>query len=277
MSTIKEICKKIKQELNIMTSDEKPVPEPLLKTEDIVPEHTWIKSGVTCLASRPSVGKSALAIDFILDAALREKKKVVVFSLELSSRQFVYRMLRRISGIYGELHMEDKPKLESAISYLEKLNIIITDTPGISIQETETELQAMKDVGMVVIDYIQLMCAGDNREIKNRKEEVRWIAKNLTRISQERQIPILILSQLTREIDAREDKRPRLEDLHRDLQPEDVDQVIFLYRDASYRKKEDSDQIVDDSAEIILAKSKSYSPKTIQVWFDKVPLCFRKK
>lgn len=172
--------------------------------------------------------------------------------------------------------MEDKPKLESAISYLEKLNIIITDTPGISIQETETELQAMKDVGMVVIDYIQLMCAGDNREIKNRKEEVRWIAKNLNRISQERQIPILILSQLTREIDAREDKRPRLEDLHRDLQPEDVDQVIFLYRDASYRKKEDSDQTVDDSAEIILAKNKSGIPKTIQVLFDKVHLCFRK-
>ena len=177
MSTIKEICKKIKQELNIMTSDEKPVPEPLLQTEDIVPEHTWIKSGVTCLASRPSVGKSALAIDFILDAALREKKKVVVFSLELSSRQFVYRMLRRISGIYGELHMDDKPKLESAISYLEKLNIIITDTPGISIQETETELQAMKDVGMVVIDYIQLMCAGDNREIKTVRKKSAGLQK----------------------------------------------------------------------------------------------------
>ena len=79
MSTITEICKKIKQELNIMTSDEKPVPESLLKTEDIVPEHTWIKSGVTCLASRPSVGKSALAIDFILDAALREKKRLLYF------------------------------------------------------------------------------------------------------------------------------------------------------------------------------------------------------
>lgn len=100
---------------------------------------------------------------------------------------------------------------------------------------------------------------------------------SIKQISEEKHIPILILLQLPREIDLREDKRPRLDDMHRDIHPEDVDQVVFLYRKEYLIKDNCKMNSGSDSAEIILAKSKSYSPKTIQVWFDKVPLCFRKK
>lgn len=274
MKTIKEICKELKQELNIIDSDEEIIPENRIKLGDIMLEQEWKKSGITCLASRPTVGKTALAIDLILDAAQQTKKPIIVFMLEMNARQLVHRMIRNISGIREDIHTTDAPESASAISYLEKLNIFIDDTPGITIQEAEKRIRDFQEVGMVVIDYIQLMSSAGNNTFKNHKEEVRWIAKKLSQISEEKQLPILTLSQLPREIDMRKNKRPRLDDMHRDLHPEDVDQVIFLYR-KEYLIKDNCK--TNDSAEIILAKSKSYSPKTIQAWFDKVPLCFRKR
>lgn len=277
MKTIKEICKELKQEPNIIESDEEIVPVNRLKLKDIMPEQEWKTSGITCLASRPTVGKTALAIDLILDAAQQTEKPIVIFMLEMNARQLVHRMIRNISGIREDIHKTDASEPASAISYLEKLNIFIDDTPGITVQEAEKRIRDFQAVGMVVIDYIQFMSSADNDTFKNHKEEVRWIVKRLSRISKERQIPFLILSQLTREIDLREDKRPRLDDMHRDLHPEDVDQVVFLYRKEYLSKDNCKMNPGSNSAEIILAKSTLSSPKTIQAWFDTIPLSFRKK
>lgn len=219
--------------------------------KDIMSEQEWKESGITCLAARPAMGKTALAIELVLDAVRWMEKKVVWFSLEMSKECLTYRLEDRVGVGSKELQ-----------------NIMIDDTPGISLDEVKRKLQDFQDVGMVVIDYLQLMSGKPRGADWNRKEEVRQVMQGLSRISEERQIPMLVLSQLTGQIDRREDKRPCLEDMHRDIQSQNADQVIFLYREAYYREIEYREEPWDDSAEIILAKSRFGNEKTIHARFD---------
>lgn len=255
--------------------DKEEYPLMRLKMKDIMSEEEWKVPGLTCLAARPSMGKTALALDIILDAGSWMEKKILLFPLAESRTQVVARLIRMISGFSEEPYMMDMQKLFSVGSYIEKLNLVIADIPIITIQIIETMLQAMKDVGMVVIDYVQFIDGGSKKS-KNHKEEVRWIVKELARISEERQIPILILSQLPRDIDKREDKRPQLADMRRDICAEDVDQVIFLYRNDYYEGGGDKEPTAEVSAEIIVAKSKTGTKKTVQAWFSREYLSFWK-
>ena len=275
MRTIKEICKELANELNIMLPENVKNPEERLKMCDIMPEEEWKTSGVTCLAARPSMGKTSLAIDFVLDAALWMEKPIVFFSLEATEERLVHRMITDLTGIGGNMNWNDIPRMASAIAYLERLNIFIDDTPAISVSEIKTKLQALDGVGMVVIDYIQLV-TGKYEYRKERNAEIRWIVHNISRISEEIGTPFLILSQLTREVEHRNNKRPQLGDLHFGFYSGDVDQVIFLYRERFYRTYDHRKQTEDDSAEIIIAKSKSGNKKTVRTRFDKERYCFVK-
>ena len=252
-----------------------------IKMKDIMPEREWQKSGLTCLAARPGMGKTALALDFMLDAVLWMGKPILWFSLEMSTIQMAARVISNVSGTSEKISEEnlstlDKQKLEAAADFLENTEVLIDDTPAISVSEVEEKVKELEDVGLVVIDYVQLMKADDTTEFKNRKEEAQYIVKNLSRIAKERQVPILMLAQLTRSIDYREDKRPCLDDLHRDIVPEDVDQVIFLYREGYYERCDSKEKSRKDSAEIILAKSKSGVIKTVRAQFNQDSYSFEK-
>ena len=275
MRKIKEICREIANELNIMAPENVNRPERLLKMSDIMPEEEWKKSGVTCLAARPEMGKSSLAIDLILDAVLWMEKPVVYFSLDMTEKRLVERMIGQLTGIKQEIHWCDVPRLAQALAYLEKLDIYIDDTPGISVSEIESKLQELPDAGMVVIDYIQLVTE-DDKHTRNRTDEIRRIVQNITRISEDRQTPVLLLSQLIRSVEYRKNKRPRLGDLHVGFYSGDVDQVIFLYREKVYRTYDYRKQTQDDSAEIIIAKSKTGIKKTVRMRFDEKHHCFVK-
>jgi len=273
MKHIKEICKEIANELNIMVPENVKEPECLLKMSDIMPEEEWILSRVTCLVARPGMGKTTLAIELILDAALWMEKPIVYFSLETTEKQLVYRMIRSMIGIVtsGELSVQDMQRLASAIAYIEKLNIFIDDTAGISVSEIESELQKFSEVGMVVIDYIQLVTSTINR-VRSRHDEIRWIVQSFLRIAKERQIPVVLLSTLPRSVEFRLNKRPCLEDMYYGVYARDVDQVIFLYRDKVYNQ-----QAKEDSAEIIIAKSRLRINRTVQALFNEKYCRFEKK
>lgn len=274
MRKIKEICKEIAKELQIMVPKNVKLQEHQFKMSDIMPEE-WVTSGVTCLAARPGMGKTSLAIDIALDAALWREKVIVFFSLETDEKQLVHRMIRNITGIElpGNLSVGDKQRFASAIAYIEKMNMFIDDTPGITVTEIEAKLQELRklqDVGMVVIDYIQLVTGAANRLI-NGHDNIRWIVQNISRIAAEKQISILLLSHLPRSVEFRLNKRPCLEDMYYGIYARDVDQVIFLYRENVYNK-----QTRDDSAEIIIAKSKSGINETVQVRFNEIHRRFEK-
>lgn len=231
-----------------------------LKMKDIMSEQEWKASGLTCLAARPAMGKTALAIELALDAARWMEKKIVWFSLEMNEKSLTRRLENRVGAGAEELQ-----------------NIEIDDTPAISVEGVERKLQMVQDVGLVVIDYLRLMIEKQGRLNRDREEEIRRIVQGLSRISREQQVPVLVLSQLPRKVDYRVEKRPCLEDIHIAGGAEYYDHVIFLYREAYYRGIEYREDIPDDSAEIILAKSQSGSPRTIPARFDNERLCFWRK
>lgn len=273
MKKIKEICKEIVNKLHITVPENVKPSARQFKMSDIMPKEEWITPGVTCLAARPGMGKTALAIELALDAALWMEKPIVFFSPDMDENQLVYRMLKNITGIQipGELQENDMPRLATAIAYIEKLNIFIDDTPGIAVSEIEAKLQEQQDVGMVVIDYIQLV-TGAAKHFRNGHDDVQWVVQNISRITEARQIPVLLLSHLPRTVEYRFNKRPCLEDMYYGVYARDVDQVIFLYREKVYCQ-----QTRDDSAEIIIAKSKSGISKTVQVLFNEKHLRFENK
>jgi len=168
-----------------------------MRMKDIMSEQEWKESGVTCLAARPSMGKTALAIELALDAARWMEKKIVWFSLEMNEECLARRLENR-AGVGAE----------------ELQNIEIDDTPAVSVEGVERKLQMLQDVGLVVIDYLRLMIEKLGVLNRDREEEIRRIVQGLSRISRERQVPVLVLSQLPREVDYRVEKRPRLEDIH---------------------------------------------------------------
>lgn len=269
MRKINEICRELAKELNIFLPENVKSYEGRLKMRDIMPEEEWKQSGVTCLAARPSMGKTSLAIDLVLDAARWMEKPIVFFSLETTKERLIETMLCHLNAFGGHFSWKEIPGLASAIAYLERLNIFIDDTPGISVSEIETKLQTLDGVGMVMIDYVQLV-SGDDKRRKSRNSEMRWVVQSLSRISEESGTPFFILSQLTREVELRKNKRPRLDDLYMGVYPSDVKQVLFLYRE-DYRNRTSN-----NSAEIIIAKSKTGVKKTVRTKFDREHYRFEK-
>ncbi|MCG0275124.1 MAG: replicative DNA helicase [Thermosediminibacteraceae bacterium] len=218
-------------------------------------------SDLILVAARPSMGKTAFALNIAQNAAIRHRIPVAIFSLEMSKEQLVQRMLCAESNVdshklrTGRLDEDDWPRLARAMGPLSEAPIYIDDTPGITCLEIRAKarrLKAEKGLGLVVIDYLQLIAGRGQSE--NRQQEISEISRSLKALARELNVPVLALSQLSRAPDVRSDHRPVLSDLRESgSQEQDSDLVAFLYREDYYNPDTDRKNI----AEVIIAKQRN--------------------
>jgi replicative DNA helicase len=229
------------------------------------------------VAARASVGKTIFALNFAEDASVKERKSVGVFSLEMSKEQLVLRMLSSVANIdsqrlrTGFLEELDFARIAPAMNSLSEAPMYIDDTPNISAMELRTKarrLQAEAGLDLIVVDYLQLMQATSLSKDANRVQEVSEISRGLKALARELSVPVVALSQLSRQPEMRESKEPRLSDLRESGAIEqDADLVVFLWRD---KDRATDDQ--DADGEVInlkLAKHRNGPTGEIQLWFKK--------
>ena len=227
-------------------------------------------SDLVLIAARPAMGKTAFALNIATNAAVRANVPVAIFSLEMSKEQLVNRILCSEAMVdsnkvrTGKLEEDDWTKLAGSIGPLSEAEIYIDDTPGISIAEIRAKcrkLKLEKNIGMVVIDYLQLV-QGSNKRNGSREQEISEISRSLKILAKEIGVPVIALSQLSRAAEQRPDHRPMLSDLRESGAIEqDADIVMFLYRDDYYNK--DSEK--KDIAEVIIAKHRGGSTGTVEL------------
>ena len=227
-------------------------------------------SDLVLIAARPAMGKSAFALNIATNAAVRANVPVVIFSLEMSKEQMVNRILCSEAMVdsnkvrTGKLEEDDWTKLAGSIGPLSDAEIYIDDTPGISVMEIRAKcrkLKLEKNIGMVVIDYLQLV-QGSNKRNGSREQEISEISRSLKILAKELNVPVIALSQLSRAVEQRPDHRPMLSDLRESGAIEqDADIVMFLYRDDYYNP--DSEK--KDIAEVIIAKHRGGSLGTVDL------------
>ncbi|WP_058834722.1 replicative DNA helicase [Luteimonas abyssi] len=214
------------------------------------------------LAARPAMGKTTLALNIAEYAALKSKKAVAVFSMEMSASQLALRLISsngRINATRlrtGQLEDEDWSRVTAAIRMLKESKIFIDDTPGLSpdvLRAKSRRLKREHDLGLIVIDYLQLMQVPGNSE--NRATEISEISRSLKGLAKELNVPVIALSQLNRSLESRTDKRPVMADLRESGAIEqDADMIIFIYRDEYYNKENSPDKGL---AEVIIGKHRS--------------------
>ncbi len=229
-------------------------------------------SDLILIAARPAMGKTAFALNIALHVAVHDKVPVAIFSLEMSKEQLVNRLLCCEAMIdagkmkTGKLEEDDWGKLAQAMSTLSDAPIFIDDTPGQNVMEIRAKcrrLKLEKGLGLIVIDYLQLM-QGTSKHGDNRQQEVSDMSRALKILAKELDVPVITLSQLSRAPDARPDHRPVLSDLRESGAIEqDADIVMFLYRDDYYNPETEKKNIT----EVIMAKHRSGSTGTVElVW-----------
>ncbi len=236
------------------------------------------KSDLIILAARPSMGKTSLALNIAENAAIKHKSHVAVFSLEQSKDQLVDRLLSSQAGVdswklrSGNLNDDDFPKLGQAMGILSEASIFIDDMPGQTALEIRTKsrrLQMEHGLDLIIIDYIQLM-SGRNQE--SRQQEVSEISRSLKGVARELNVPIIALSQLSRNVEARPDKRPLLSDLRESGSLEqDADVVLFIYRDDYYDRNSEKKNI----AEILVRKHRNGPVGEVDLYFQSEQTKFR--
>ncbi|OGY46439.1 MAG: replicative DNA helicase [Candidatus Buchananbacteria bacterium RIFCSPHIGHO2_01_FULL_44_11] len=242
------------------------------------------KSDLIILAARPSVGKTTLALDIARNVATKTKESVGIFSLEMSKEQLVDRLLCSEAGVdlwklrTGRLSDKgednDFTRIGNAMGVLSEAKIYIDDSASANVMEIRTKarrLQAERGLGLIVLDYLQLM-EGQNRE--NRVQEVSEISRNLKAIARELSVPVLALSQLSRSVESRDTHIPRLADLRESGSIEqDADVVLFIYREALYQQDLPPDRI--NTADIFIAKHRNGPTGKIKLFFDEKNVTFR--
>lgn len=226
-------------------------------------------SDLILVAARPSMGKTALVLNIAQHMAFRENVTVAVFSLEMSKEQLVNRLLSLESRVdsqsirTGNLSDEDWAKLIEGAGVIGQSNLIIDDTPGISVMELRSKCRKYKmehNLGIIIIDYLQLMTGSKRSE--SRQQEISDISRSLKAIARELNVPVVALSQLSRAVEQRPDHRPMLSDLRESGAIEqDADVVMFIYRDDYYNK----DTAKPNVAEIIIAKQRNGAIGTIEL------------
>ena len=235
------------------------------------------KSDLIIIAARPSMGKTAFALNVVTNAALRGGASALIFSLEMSREQLVQRMLLSEAWVdsskvrNGDLNgKEDWDSIMGAADLLYKTDIAIDDTPGITLAEMRSKCRRKKAEGnldMIVIDYMQLMSGGKNSE--NRQNEISEISRGLKALAREMECPVICLSQLARGPESRPNHRPMLSDLRESGSIEqDADIVMFLYRDAYYNKEE---AVNPFEAELDIAKQRNGPTGVIKLrWIGEI-------
>ncbi|WP_026695838.1 replicative DNA helicase [Peribacillus kribbensis] len=232
------------------------------------------RNDLIIVAARPSVGKTAFALNIAQNVATKAGENVAIFSLEMGAEQLVMRMLCAEGNINaqnlrtGSLTDEDWRKLTMAMGSLSNSGIFIDDTPGVRISEIRSKCRRLKQehgLGMILIDYLQLI-QGNGRAGENRQQEVSEISRSLKSLARELQVPVIALSQLSRGVEQRQDKRPMMSDIRESGSIEqDADIVAFLYRDDYYDKESENKNII----EIIIAKQRNGPVGTVSLAFVK--------
>ena len=229
------------------------------------------------LAARPSMGKTALALNIAKHVATMERKPAVIFSLEMGAEELIERMVASegmVPGYHlktGNLSTDEWKRLVHAQSNLYDVPIFVDDTAGIRISEIRSKArklsQEMGGLGIIIIDYLQLI-TGSKRE--NRQQIVSEISRELKILAKDLRVPVIALSQLSRSVEQRQDKRPMLADLRESGSIEqDADIVAFLYRDAYYQKELADSQEANNVTELILEKNRHGSLGTVKLYFHK--------
>ncbi|WP_170008560.1 replicative DNA helicase [Bacillus fonticola] len=233
------------------------------------------RNDLIIVAARPSVGKTAFALNIAQNVATRTEESVAIFSLEMGAEQLVMRMLCAEGNIdaqhlrTGELTEDEWQKLTLAMGSLSNAGIYIDDTPGIRVNEIRAKCRRLKQehgLGMILIDYLQLIQGSGGSSKENRQQEVSEISRTLKQLARELQVPVIALSQLSRGVESRQDKRPMMSDIRESGAIEqDADIVAFLYRDDYYDKESESKNII----EIIIAKQRNGPTGTVELAFVK--------
>ena len=231
------------------------------------------RNDLIIIAARPSMGKTAFALNIAQNVAINTSENVAIFSLEMGADQLVQRMLCAEGNIdsqrlrTGKLQQEDWGKLTMAMGSLSHAGIYIDDSPGIRVSDIRSKCRRLKQedgLGMIIIDYLQLIQGSVNSQ-DNRQQEVSEISRSLKGLARELEVPLIALSQLSRGVESRQDKRPMMSDLRESGSIEqDADIVGFLYRDDYYESESDNSNI-----EIILAKQRNGPTGTVELAFVK--------
>lgn len=229
------------------------------------------------LAARPAMGKTALALNIAQYIAVKEKKPVAIFSLEMGAESLIERMLAAegmVEGYHlktGNLSVEEWSRLVHAQGNLYDAPIFVDDTAGIRISEIRSKArklaQEMGGLGVIIIDYLQLITGSKG---ENRQQVVSEISRELKILAKDLKVPVIALSQLSRAVEQRQDKRPMLADLRESGSIEqDADIVAFLYREAYYQKEQADSQEANNVTELILEKNRHGSLGTVKLYFHK--------
>ncbi len=238
----------------------------------------WQPSDLVVIAARPGMGKTAFVLSMARNVAVSYKIPVAVFSLEMSSVQLITRLIANETGINsetlrkGKLSTQEWDRLLSQVSALEKAPLYIDDTPSLKVFDLRAKcrrLASEKGVKLIVIDYLQLMTSGDGKN-GNREQEISTISRSLKSLAKELQVPVIALSQLSREVEKRPGKRPMLSDLRESGAIEqDADIVSFIYRPEYYKIETWEDNTPSaGQAEFIIAKHRNGSLDDVRLAFD---------
>jgi replicative DNA helicase len=236
------------------------------------------KSDLIIVAGRPSMGKTAFSLTIGLNLIKTSKLPILFFSLEMSKEQIMYRLLAMESNINqmrlrsGKLYHNDWIKLNKVIKILSKLPFFVDDTPELSVQDIRTKIKTIifeqAQIGLIVIDYLQLM-QNSKFKIENRVQEISQITRSLKNIAREFNVPIIVLSQLSRNVENRIDKKPILSDLRESGSIEqDADLVLMLYRNKYYSSIASAEN-TPDFTDLIIAKQRNGPTGTVKLKFDK--------
>lgn len=240
------------------------------------------KSDLVILAARPSMGKTALALNIAHSVSIKSQLPVLVFSLEMSKEQLVDRLLAMESGVdawalrTGNLSDEDFEKIGHAMGSLSEAQIYIDDTPGITATDLRTKARReahQRPLGLIIVDYLQLMSGGSRFGGEgNRVQEISEISRGLKGIARELNVPLLALSQLSRSVESRSPQIPQLADLRESGSIEqDADVVAFLYREDYYNPQSDRRNITD----VFIKKHRNGPTGGVELYFDKEKQRFR--
>ena len=233
------------------------------------------KSDLVILAARPAMGKTAFALNLASNVANINKKAVLIFSLEMGREQLINRMLADASGVEsfkletGNFSGDDFAAISEAMSQMSEAPIFIDDTPGLTVMEMRTKARRAaheNELGLIIVDYLQLMSGSSKRAMDNRVQEVSEISRGLKLIAREMNVPVIALSQLSRTVESRDPKIPMLSDLRESGSIEqDADIVMFLYREDYYDPETERQNITD----LILAKHRRGATGQVELFFDK--------
>lgn len=228
-------------------------------------------SDLILVAARPSMGKTAFVLNIAQYVAFRKEKGVVIFSLEMAKEQLVNRLFALEAQVdsqalrTGNLKDSDWEKLIEGAGIIGQSNLIIDDTPGISVSEVRSKCRKYKlehDIQLIIIDYLQLMSRRVGSRVESRQQEISEISRSLKALARELNVPVVALSQLSRAVESRPDKRPMLSDLRESGAIEqDADVVMFIYRDEYYNRDSDYKK----QADIIIAKQRNGPVGTVHL------------